>query len=219
MVYLKKLTVTWAGKKKTNTYITVPRGAHPQDKCIPLVVVLRDLLKIADNSREARSVITSGKIIVDGNVCRDMKRGIGLFDVIEIPDLKKAYRMIIRGKPRLIEIPVEEAKKKLCRVTGKTVLKKGKLQLNLHDGKNIITDVKDYSVNDSVLLSLPDQKISENVKFGPGCLVMINNGSVVKLKNVIRGLHRKMVLDDGKEIPLKNFIVVGIDKPIIKVSE
>jgi len=217
MTYLKRLTVSWAGKKKSNKYIAKPSGAHPQDKSMPLVVLLRDVLGVAGTSAEVKKIKNTGKILIDGKVCKDIKRGLGLFDVLTLLD--KNYRVIIRGKPRLIEISDEEGKVKLCRITGKKIIPSGKLQLNLHDGRNILTDKKDYSVNDSILITLPEQEIKESIKFGPGCLVMLKSGEIVKVKNIERGLHKKMILEDSKEIPFKDFIVVGTEKPIIKVSE
>jgi len=218
MVHLKRLSTIWAGKKKLNKYITVPKGAHPQDKSIPLVVILRDLINVADNSSEVKSILNAGKVLVDGKVCRDFRRGIGLFDTIQLADLGTNYRMVVKNKLKLIPISKEEANVKLCRVTDKTVLRGGKIQLNLHDGRNIISD-QECGANDSVLISLPDQGIKEVVKFGPGSLIMTKHGDVVKVKNIERGLNKRILIDDDKEVPFKDFIVIGTDKPLIKVSE
>lgn len=219
MVYLKRLAVPWAMRKKESTYIAVPRGAHPQDMSIPLMVIMRDMLGFADTSKEAKKIIKARKVLVDGKVCRDPRRGIGLFDVIEIPDAKKSYRMTIMKKLHLIEIPSNESKIKLCRIIGKRHVRKGKIQLNLHDGRNIVVDNKEYSINDSLLIELPSQKIIDFIKFEPGCLIMTKKGSIVKVKNIERGLNKRILIEGDKEVLFKDFIVVGKNEPVIKVKE
>jgi small subunit ribosomal protein S4e len=219
MSHLKRLSTPWAGQKKSNKYIAVPRGSHPQENSLPLVVVIRDILKFADTASEVKKVVFGGKVLVDGRVCRDINRGVGLFDVISFPSSEKAYRIIIKNKPMVIEIPFSESKVKLCRITNKTVIHGGKLQLNLHDGKNIITDRTDCLSNDSVLIDLPSQEIKECIKFGPGCLIMTKRGEIVKIKNIEKCFNKRIILDGEKETAFRDFIVVGIDKPVIKVNE
>jgi small subunit ribosomal protein S4e len=215
---MKRLSTEWAMKKKTNKYIATPRGAHPKQESLPLVVVLRDVLGVVDGAREARKIISEGKVLVDGKVCRDKNRGLGLFDVLHLPVMDKAYR-ILMGKKMLIEVPSKEATTKLCRVVDKKVLRGGKIQINLHDGRNIILEKNDYLTNDSLLLSLPDQKIVGHVKFEEGCLIFTQKRGVVKISKIQTGMNKRIWMDGDKEIPFKDFIVVGKDKPIMTVSE
>jgi small subunit ribosomal protein S4e len=218
-MYLKRLTVPWAVKKKSHKYVVVPRGAHAGDKSVPLLVALRDMLGIVEKGDEAKKIIKAGKVLVDGKICKDYKRGIGLFDVLSFPEAGKHYRLIIKKKPKFIKISEEDSKVKLCRIIGKTILKKGKMQLNLHDGKNILVTEGDYSVNDSILLDVAQRTIKSSIKFGPGCAIMMKSGEVQKVKNIERGLHKKIILEGESETIFRDFIVVGTDEPIIKVNE
>ena len=56
----------------------------------------------------------------------------------------------------------KESSLKLCKIKGKNLMK-GKINLNLHDGRNIITDNKEIKVGDSVLIELPAQKINQHL--------------------------------------------------------
>ena len=59
-------------------------------------------------------------------------------------------------------LSAEEAAWKICRIEGKTTIKGGKTQLNLHDGRNIIVeDAQAYSTGDSLKLGLPEQNVLE----------------------------------------------------------
>ena len=56
----------WKLPRKTNTWVvsSLP-GPHAKEECLPLQVVLRDVLGVADTAKEARSIITQGKVLVD----------------------------------------------------------------------------------------------------------------------------------------------------------
>jgi len=43
-------------------------GPHPSDRSLPLLLVVRDLLKLAESNREARKIIAQGEVKVDGNI-------------------------------------------------------------------------------------------------------------------------------------------------------
>jgi small subunit ribosomal protein S4e len=67
----------------------------------------------------------------------------------------------------------------ICKLVGKTALKGGKIQLNLHGGKNIILSAKDakkYSVGGSLIVSLPDFKIGEFIESGIGKMALVAKG-------------------------------------------
>ena len=118
-----------------------------------LLIVVRDILKVADNAREAKIIINNGDILVDGRARKDYKYPVGFMDVIEIPKSEKVYRVLPDHKGRLVlhSISKKNAEFKLCMITDKTTIKGGKTQLNLHDGRNSIVD-KDIQVQEMLLL-------------------------------------------------------------------
>ena len=191
--------------------------------------MIRDILKIVDTAKEGKFIIKSREILVDGKPRTDYKYPVGLFDVVQIPKLKKYYRLIpTRVGLGLIEIPKKEANLKLCRINGKRMVKGGLIQLNCHDGRCILTKKKTYKTGDSLLLELPSQKILEHLKIGKGMLGVItggsNKGELIKIKDVIttrsREPNKVVCVKDGKEFEaIKDYVfVIGKEKPMIKIK-
>ena len=127
-------------KERIWTVRTQP-GPHAVKESIPLGLVVRDYLELADTLRETKRVLSDGGILVDGLVRKNYKFPCGFMDVISIPKMKKDYRILFnqRGKLTLMPIKTADAKWKLCRVENKKTLKGDQIQINLHDGNNKIT--------------------------------------------------------------------------------
>jgi len=219
---LKRLAAPkwWPIKRKVKKFIVSPRGPHPKDFSLPLLVLIRDVFKLAETNKEAKKIIKKGEVLVDKKKRKDPKFGVGLFDVIEIPALKKAWRAIPKKGLNFIEIPKNETKLKICKIINKKTLRGNKNQLNLHDGRNILISEK-YSTHDSLLIELPEQKIIDHLKFEKGSLVLVsggkNAGKLAKIKIIEKN---RVWLDNEKlfEIPKRLITVVGKDKPLIKLE-
>jgi len=192
----------WPIHVKEAKWVVKPSpGPHPSGACIPLQIIVRDILGYAKTGREARVIISQGKIRVDGRVRRDYRYPVGLMDVVEIPDLGKAYRMLpLEGKGlSLVEIPGEEAAFKLCRIEGKTTVKNGHIQLNLHDGRALLVKVNDparpvedvYKVMDGLKIALPGQDLLSHLKYREGSYVIItggaNLGRIGRIRELVKG--------------------------------
>ncbi|MEM5801602.1 MAG: 30S ribosomal protein S4e [Candidatus Aenigmatarchaeota archaeon] len=214
---------------KSRPWIVKPLpGPHPKRESIPLAVVLRDILKICDDLKDAKKIIKSGEIFVDGRIRKNYKFGVGLMDVISFKTLGKNYRVVMSTSGlKLIEIPKNEANLKLCRINRKIMIRGKKIQLGTHDGRSILAN-KDFNTGDSVLIELPSQKIIEHLKMEKGNLGLItggeNTGKFVKIKSVKRTRSRepnKVVCDlENREIDAvkDDVFVVGKDKPRIKLE-
>ena len=172
MAHLKRLLASkhFPISRKKNTFTISPSpGPHGKRECIPLAVLLKEGLKLAEGSREAKKVIAAGELMVDGRIRRNHKHPVGLMDVVQIPKIKKSFRVIAReGRLKLVGIGEDKASWKLCKVKDKTVTKGKKVQVNLHDGRNIIVGKDDYKTGDSLMLSLPDQKIMDHFRLEKG---------------------------------------------------
>lgn len=142
-----------------------------------MLLVIRDILKLANSSREVKKILHDGNILVDGIVRRDYKFPVGVFDVITIPKTDSSYRVLMDGKQRISLIKVSDSEVKLCRIDDKTIVKGGNTQLNLHDGSNIISDEYSYHTFDSVILSLPERKVVKHLTYKPGSLALIIGGA------------------------------------------
>ncbi|MFX1490540.1 MAG: 30S ribosomal protein S4e, partial [Promethearchaeota archaeon] len=174
-------------KRKHGTFFVKPSpGSHPERFCLPLLHIVRDILKFVDNHREAKKLIGLGHFKIDGKVVRDRGFPVGLMDVLSIEKVNKHYRILPDSHYGLIlhEISEEESTYKLCRIDNKTNVKGGHLQLNLHDGRNILIRVKDprnpkedkYKRMDVLKISLPDQEIMKVLKFKDNNLAIIMSG-------------------------------------------
>ncbi|MFP3908329.1 MAG: 30S ribosomal protein S4e [Halobacteriota archaeon] len=199
----------------------------PHDKSsVPLVVVVRDLLGIANTGREARKAISSGEILVDGVPRKDHRFSLGLFDVVSVPSLEKSYRILFDEQGRYTPKEIEDENLKVYKITGKTIVKGGKEQLNLFDGSNILAS--GYNVKDSVLLEIPEKKIVDHLKFEEGAMVMITGGShageMGKLKKyrIMKGPSANLVTVEGEEkeyTTIEDYVfVIGKDKPVIDLG-
>jgi len=231
--HLKRLSAPkyWRIPKKRTKWIVSPRpGPHKKLESIPLLILVRDILKLAELGKDAKRIIKTKEIFVDGKARIDHKYPVGLFDAIEIPKIGKQYRIIpTHYGLNVIEISKSEAKLKLCRINGKTLIKGKKLQLNLNDGKNIIAETKkDYSTGDSLLIELPSQNIVDHIKMDKGMLSIItggqNKGNVVNIKEIIirrtREPNKVICVKEGKEFEaiMDYVFVIGKDKPLIKIE-
>jgi small subunit ribosomal protein S4e len=149
-------------------------------------------------------------------------------DVIELPKSKKVYRVLPDHKGRLVLHPIEKknAEFKLCMITDKTTIKGGKTQLNLHDGRNSIVD-KEYSSGDVIVVEIPDQTVTDHIKFESGTVGLITGGKhigelgKVKEINITRSSKpntAEIETDDGTFLTLADYVfVLGKDEPVISL--
>ena len=222
--------VFWGITRKNKRFvITVKPGSHSKNVSIPTAVLLRDTMKMVTSLREAKSVIYDGKVIVDGIKRRSLHHSIGLMDIIELENVPDIYRLVpMDGKVlKPLKINQSEKTKKLSKVTSKTTIKEGKMQLGFHDGRTIISDV-DVNVGDSCLLEIPKQKILDIVKLDQGCKVIVTRGinagqigTVEKIEQGTFNLPKRVLLALGERkinISIDMIMVVGKDKPIIQVG-
>jgi len=209
---------TWIINRKNNKYVMRPNaGAHSYKNGLALGLILRDNLKLALTMNEVRKILNGKEILVDGKRRKDPKHIVGLFDVISIPQLKRSFRLIFDKKGRIIvnEVNEKESSIKVSKIVGKTILPKGKIQLNLHDGKNILSDVN-VKVGDSIVLNLPDLKIKEVLPLKEGVTIFLtkgkHGGSVGLLKEIKNNEATYFV--DGKDVETaKDYLfVVGNEK-------
>jgi small subunit ribosomal protein S4e len=223
----------WPIHRKGGKWAVRPSsGPHSLKTSIPTKVLLRDQFKYATTAREAKSLIKNGKMLIDGKVRKDDRFPVGLMDVIHIPDTKEYFRVLPDhgGKLRYLAITAEEAQFKLCRIIGKTSLKAGKTQLNLHDGSNVIVNIEadKYKVNDVLKIKVPEKEILDSIEFKEMQQVIITGGRSQGAQGVLikvgpePGWKRTATIRtvEGDDIrTLSNYLfVVGVNEPVIKLN-
>jgi small subunit ribosomal protein S4e len=219
----------WAIKRKQSQFVVrVKPGPHPKHRIYPLGMILRDLLKVASTMHEAERILNAGKVKVDGVVRRDSNLAVGLMDVIELATAQ-AYRMVPKNSTLLDSITIEDSEKgvKLVKVTSKTIIKGKKIQYGFHDGKTLVSDLK-LKVGDTCVIDLPKVQVKSHIAFEKGVTALIitgeNAGTVGKIEDIQDGIFslpkRALVSFDNKsvELPVEMVMVVGKDKPVIKVN-
>jgi small subunit ribosomal protein S4e len=199
------------------------------ERSIPILVIVRDLLHLVDLGKEAKKVINEGGIIINGKIVKDYKFPCGFFDVISFPKIDKHYCVLPDSKGRLTlkEITKENADAKLCKVKNKTIVSGGKVQLNLHDGTNLM-GTNEIKTGDSIILSLKDNKIAGHYQYKPGARAFIvggnqscSIGTIKEIKKVRTSGPNTVVLqrDDGSTFETVEeyvFVMSGKEESVIK---
>ena len=226
----KRVTVpvSWPIARKTHAWVakTSP-GPHSSADSMPLVMVVRDMLKLVDNAREAKRALYEGKVLVDGKVQKDYKLPVGIFDVISVPLSNQQYR-VLKDEKGMFYLSLLEAGavRKLARIENKTVIKGKKQQLNLSDGSNKLVE-GEFKVGDSLVLSLPEKNIEERIGFEVGNLAMVvggkHTGQTGKIKEIITVKssqpNRVIISGDEEFETIKDYVyMIGKDQPVIKLG-
>ena len=189
--HMKRLTMprSWPLPRKSSVWIQKPNPCgHPLDLCMPMGVILRDILGVAQNRREAKKILHSRLVKVDGAIETDIGRGVGLMDVLTVGDVSYKCVLDTNGKLRYRTIPAKEALTKICRVMGKTTIKGAKTQVHLHDGRNLLfNENPEYKTGDSLVISLPDQEVKSYHKFEEGSIAYLTGGNHIGELATVRG--------------------------------
>jgi len=123
MAHLKrqKIPKEWPVPRKGTTFIVRPIGK----KGIPLLVVLRDLLKVAQNRKEVKKSIHQKNILVNNKPARDEKIALELFDTFGFVSSKKHYKVNLSegGKYGVEEIKEKDSNEKIVKVVDKKILR------------------------------------------------------------------------------------------------
>jgi len=177
--------------RKSFVWLAKPMpGTHSARESVALITLIKDVLKIADNSREAKRIIRSGDVLVDGRSVKRERFPIGLMDVVSIPKMKRYCRVIVdsHGRMKLSDIAEPAAAFKLCKVQRKGNVKGKKIQIGLHDGRNLVYG-NEVHVGDTVKLALPEQKVLEVLRLADNANCLITKGKHAGKLGVIAKLH------------------------------
>lgn len=226
MSHLKRLNAPrmWNVKRKITKYIIRPNpGSHSKTRSVPLGVVFRDYMEYCRTLKEVKHLLYNKTVSVDGIRRKDPKFPVGLFDVITIKETNQSFRIIYDNKKiDILEIDKKESSLKLCKITGKNKIGK-KTQLNMNDGRNLLIDKDEYNVGDSVLLSVPENKIKEHVKFEKGITIYLIGGKHLGHVGSLQAISQNKIqfkTKEGSFETLKKYAFgVGKDKPIINLTK
>jgi len=180
---------------------------------------------VATTLREARRILHSRKVLIDGVVRVEEKFPVGLMDVISLEG--KHYMIFLDWKGRLIpkEIDKKEVGSKILKIIRKHTAKGGKIIVTFHDGRNMIGD-NHLKVGDSVQVKLPKVEMISHLKLESGARCLVeegkHSGKVVKLREILKrkgGKRPEVLVEDDTgsfETVLDYLLVIGKDFEVKK---
>ncbi|MFA5173782.1 MAG: hypothetical protein WC438_01225 [Candidatus Pacearchaeota archaeon] len=210
-----KIGKFWTIPRKGTKYLAV--STHNKHSAVPLVVVARDILKIVKNKKELKRLLNEKQILINYKQIKETNFPIGLFDVFSLPLAKKNYQAILSENKKIIfkEVTDKESEKRIFKVMSKKVLSNQKIQMNLSNGKNILSKEK-VNTGDSVLLNLKNNKIEKIIPMEKGKNAFViqgkHAGSAGKIEEISQIGDKKIAKLSFKNskinVWIKNLIVI-----------
>ncbi len=185
----QKVPKNWPVARKGTAYVIKPYSNL--EKGVPLLIVLREMLNIAQNRKEVKKAIHEKNILINNKPASDEKNSLQLFDKLTLVPSKKCYKVNLaeNGKFVMEEIKENETNQKIAKIIDKKTLKGKKTQINLSDGRNFISDVK-CNVGDSASINFKDKKIEKCLSLKENAKVIVfagkhsgKRGTILKLKD------------------------------------
>lgn len=215
MKHMKRqmMPTSWPISRKGKTWVVKP--ISNTEKGIPILVILRDMLKLAQNRKEVKKALYNKEVLLNNKAIKDEKVNAVLFDILSIIPLKKHFRISLteKGKFALEEIDKKQSEFKTAKIVNKKTLKGKKTQLNLSDGGNIVSEEK-CNTNDSVVLNLKNKKIEKCLKIKEGVKAIVFDGKHMGKKGKINKINKEKQTAEldlegiKKQISIKQLMVI-----------
>lgn len=212
-----RMPMTWPlpRKGRKEKFLAIP--SHSFKDGISLIFILRDMLKIVRNRKEARYMTSQKLVRVNNKIRLDENFPLRVLDVVSIGKEDLNYRLeIVNKKFKLKEISEKDAGKKIVKISGKKILGKNKIQMNLDDGQNFLTKEK-FSVGDSVIVNTKEDKIGKIIPLKEGVTIEVisgkhagKRGKLIGFENLPREKNY-IVRIEGKEVPLPYKAILVIE--------
>ena len=225
----------WPIQRKEANWAPMTRpGPHSRSKSLPLILIIRESLGYARTAKEATRIISSSKVKVDHLIRRDRNFPTGLMDVIQIEGIDNVFRVLPKPRRGLSLSPIDpkESEHKLCKIVGKRIIGGGRLQISLHDGRNLTVNPKDFrkgdeevAVGGAVQLAIPTQRVERYVPLKQGSIGLVtdgkNQGMYGKIASISEASYARPKMakietaGDSFETPADYVIPVGTDSPLV----
>ncbi|MFH1326541.1 MAG: hypothetical protein ABIH59_00240 [archaeon] len=185
----QKVPKSWPIPRKGTKYVV--RAKFNMNEGIPILVFLRDMLKIAQNRKEIKKALYKKHILLNEKPVKSEKNSLLLFDKITIIPSKKYYNLNLSkfGKFEADEVQKAEVGYKIAKIRNKKTLKGKKIQLNLSDGRNVLSDIR-CNVNDSIIFDFKEKKITKCLPLKENSKIIIfsgkhtgKRGSIIKINS------------------------------------
>jgi small subunit ribosomal protein S4e len=202
--HLKRLRAPkkWMLNKMGGIWAPCPTsGPHKKFDSFPLILILRNKLRYALNTKEVTQILMDKNIKVDGKIRIEKNFPTGIMDTITIEKTKENFRILYNtiGQFILHRIDKEESLFKLCKVVKIAKGPKGIPFLITHDGRTLRFPDPMVKTNDSVLFDIKENKIIDFIKIDNGALCMVTGGSNIGKIGLILSREKHI----GREETLK----------------
>jgi small subunit ribosomal protein S4e len=196
-------------ERKGRTYVSTIEGSRGTEDAIPAVVLLRDVFGYAENETDAKKIVKDRAVLRNGEPLTDIRQGVGVLDVVELPDAEEAYRVLRDGRDlKFVAVTDED------RVAAKVVDKNAEgdeYVYRLHNGENYRSE-KEYSTGNTLVFNSSVKEVV--LEEGADVLVIKGKhaGDVAELKEINRrGMNRDTgVISNEHEIEtqLENLVAI-----------
>ncbi len=189
--HIKRMAIPkiWPLAKKGSKYVMKPKTGKNIELCLPICIIFREILGLVKTRKEMKQILNLKEVLINNKIVNDVNKPVGFFDIISIPRINKYYRLEISKNKKLavLEISEKDSYKKPYKVIGKTVLKRGRIQLNLYEGANFIMnkDIKNVDVDDTIIADIKQNKIISHVPLKQGSFAWIIKGKHIGNKGEI----------------------------------
>ncbi|MEK6860006.1 MAG: hypothetical protein AABX54_04290 [Nanoarchaeota archaeon] len=204
----------WPIPRKGTKYLAV--ASHDKNESIPLIIALRDILKVVENKKEAKKIINEKQIKINHKEIRDTNYPICLFDILSFAH-GKSYRLMLSEIKKMFfeEVSGKDSETKTFKIINKRILPGKEIQLNLMHGKNTISKEK-VKTGDSVVFNFHENKISKIIPMEKGKEAFVTHGKHAGQKGKIEEIISrggktlaKIITKKGKiNVWIKNIIVM-----------
>ena len=184
--------IAWPIKRKNITFITKPNpGSHQSRYVIPVVVMLRDVLRVAETAKEVKLIVHNKEVLVNGKKIVDVKSPVGLFDIFEIKDTKEKYVVLFDTFGKIKLVPTKDDILYL-KVASKTQLAGKKFQIGFMNGFSTLVDKKTFDaikVEDTATFDVTKKKIAKILPLKEKAQIYIYDGKFIGQFAEVKGFE------------------------------
>jgi ribosomal protein S4E len=164
-------------------------------------------MNVGTTKKELNHVLRETPVLVNGTRRWDLRFGVGFMDVVAIPSANVFSVLTMDDHGRLTVAPVEQtvADKKHAQVRGISVIKGGKHQLQLTDGRTVLVDAKSaktFTRGASVVISVPKGTVASVHAVEPKATVILTSGKHRGKRGVVEAIDGEFVTVATAEGPL-----------------
>jgi len=188
----KTIGIIWPVPKTGTKYMATP--SHEHENSVPLIILVRDILKMVKTKKELKKIINEKLIKINGKVIKETNYPLSLYDSLSLA--KSHYKILMSGrKLTAIETSEDESNNKIYKIIGKKMLADKKVQINLSSGKNILSNEK---VNTGDFVIIKDNKIAKVISLKKDSEVIViagkQMGKTGKIKEILEQSNEKVAV-------------------------